>query len=238
MLAISSSMLQLRNGGCSQTSFQPQKAESGSSWCAPGAGAGRCQVGLARLGDAGHRQVFDQDVRRQHHRRRPVPAGSAPRTAARSTRRRCGRTARAAAWCRCPAPQQRRQHLVRLAVHEVGPQAHRPRAAWSGRSRGASTPGRGSPARRTDAPGSRATSTASPGLRAGTPSAALVARVATQAYSMRSVALPAASRCRRTRVRGHWLHAGCSFSRSLKRWILPVAVLGRSATNSIWRGYL
>jgi hypothetical protein len=27
-------------------------------------------------------------------------------------------------------------------------------------------------------------------------------------------------------------------SRSLKRWILPVAVLGRSATNSIWRGYL
>jgi hypothetical protein len=29
---------------------------------------------------------------------------------------------------------------------------------------------------------------------------------------------------------------GCS--RSLKRWIFPVAVLGRSATNSITRGYL
>ena len=29
-----------------------------------------------------------------------------------------------------------------------------------------------------------------------------------------------------------------SNSRSLKRWIFPVAVLGRSSRNSIWRGYL
>ena len=29
-----------------------------------------------------------------------------------------------------------------------------------------------------------------------------------------------------------------SRSRSLKRWILPVAVLGNSGRNSIWRGYL
>src|SRR6185437_15221250 len=37
-------------------------------------------------------------------------------------------------------------------------------------------------------------------------------------------------------------HAGLARSasrwRSLKRWILPVAVLGRSVTNSIQRGYL
>lgn len=29
-----------------------------------------------------------------------------------------------------------------------------------------------------------------------------------------------------------------SSSRSLKRWILPVAVFGSSVTNAIWRGYL
>jgi hypothetical protein len=39
-------------------------------------------------------------------------------------------------------------------------------------------------------------------------------------------------------VRRQHHRAGQRLSRSLKRWILPVAVLGSSLTNSIWRGYL
>jgi hypothetical protein len=69
--------------------------------------------------------------------------------------------------------QQGRQHLERLAVHEVGrPALRRPRAGWIGHSRGANTPGRGSRRPRTGAAESPATSTASPGPRAGTPRAA------------------------------------------------------------------
>src|SRR5262245_53566618 len=39
-------------------------------------------------------------------------------------------------------------------------------------------------------------------------------------------------------MRGKAVHFAANSARSLKRWILPVAVFGRSVRNSIQRGYL
>jgi hypothetical protein len=196
MAAISCSIDQARNGG-PQPGVVP--AEEGRIGVVVVPGQALAQVGvgvgLARLGDAGHRHVLDPDVRRQHH-------GAGQRL--REARGVQQRDRRAVAVAEQPGPvdrgvdaqraQQRRQHLVRLVVHEVGApglarRARRAAAVAGARIHQAAR----SPARRTAAPGSRATSTPSPGLRAGTPAAAgRCARGAASWCSMRSVR-PAAS---------------------------------------------
>ena len=130
--------------------------------------------------------------------------------------------------------QQRRQQLVRLAVHEV----HAPALVRRARRRAAVAGARihqaaASRPHRTAAAESRATSSASPGPRAGTPAAA----------GRRARGRAIRARCARAAAPVELdeldRHAGfVSCSRSLKRWILPVAVFGSSATNSICRGYL
>ena len=240
MVAISASMFQ-----CAERRAQPDvvPAPEGRVGVVVVAREARAQVGrlvgVARLLDARDRDVLDEDVRR-HHDDAGRPDG-ARRAAARSSRRRCGRRARAAR-CRACA-KQRRQHLVRLAVHEVG----RPSARRRGWRRAAVAVAREDEAaqavlaRRTRA-GSPSTSRASRGLRAGRRRPAPSPRGApTHACSIsRRAAAPVEPRraaSRRSR-RGHDAAPRRSRSRRRKRWILPVAVFGSSSTNSIARGYL
>ena len=203
-----------------------------------------CQVGVARQRDAG-RPTGPRPGRAVPARLRRRPrCGKCARRAARSSRRRCGRTARAARLrCRWQRVEQSRQHVERLAVHEVAaPGLLGGRAASSGRSRDASRPGRGSRRRRTGARESPSTSRAIPGLRAGTRSAAPAALLDAHECRWNSMRTAAARqrRARRFRTRHRLGHCDrpASRSRRRKRWILPVAVFGSSPTNSIQRGYL
>jgi hypothetical protein len=100
----------------------PEGASRGRRGTWPGAGAGRCPGRPSRAPRCWPPTGLRPGCAARARWRRPWPAGNARRTAARSSRRRCGRTARAGLPPhRCPARQQRRQHLVRLAVHEVQP---------------------------------------------------------------------------------------------------------------------
>ena len=223
--------------GPARCRFQPQKAESTSSWWR----ARRCaQVGaaegLARALDAGDRHVLDEEVRRQHDRAGHARRGSAPRSSSaieppslwpnsQGGSRRCA-----------SASQQRRQHFVRLAVHEVDAPAlvgrARRRAAVAGaRIDQAAAAGRVAQLAREVAP-HRARAQAF--VQEDEQRRAARARGAIHSCSMRT------RRPRQSRSTNSTRHAGLrrSCSRSLKRWILPVAVFGSSATNSICRGYL
>jgi hypothetical protein len=131
-------------------------------------------VGHAGLSDAGHRQVFDHDVRRQHHGAGECAAGSAPRTAAameapslwpNSQGGDCQRS-------RCAARRSRAGSTsCAWRCMKSRPQASR-RARRGGRSRGANRPGRGSPMRLAQLLREVAsTSPANPGPRAGRRSA-------------------------------------------------------------------
>ena len=106
--------------GAARCRSSPRRPSRGRRGSAPGARAGRSSQVGRRAPSRCSRPTRPRRRCAAPARRAPATrSGSAPRAAARSSRRRCGRTARAAA-CACrSAVEQRRQHLVRLAVHEV-----------------------------------------------------------------------------------------------------------------------
>ena len=190
------------------------------------------------------RALDARDARRPRRRRaarrrsaRDARRESARHEAARSSRRRCGRRATGAV--DMPSASSSAGSTSRAcAVHEVG------RPALVGRARRRAAVAR----TRVDEPAhaaaprkarreSRATSRPSPGPRAGTRRCGRRARRArsTQPYSMRDRS-PAGVAVRRRSIAcatAPFASRARSRSRSLKRWILPVAVFGSSATNSI-----
>ena len=195
------------------------------------------EVGLARLGDARDRQVLDQDVRRQHDRAGQPRRCAGLRTAARSSRRRCGRTARAdgaARRCRAP-PATPAAPRAPGGAGSPRPRLLRHRAASSGRSRGANRPARGSRAAAHSRCGEvlphrqRAQALVQEHDQAAGPHRAAPSHWCSMRTRRPPQSMSTNSTCHFARL---------SSSRSLKRWILPVAVFGRSVTNSIWRGYL